>query len=112
MNADILFSAGVTVASIAAVGGAVYLFPGRRGMPRTRLEVLVKILSAGCSGRADKARDDWGYRLHSFGDLVYAFSDAMNREGQSHAQSTSRRGCYKRGRCNGAGASLTSSQVR
>ena len=114
MNADILFSAGVVVAWSAAVAVPVYLFPGVRGASRSRTEVLVKILSTGCRGLRGKACDDWGYRLQSFGDLACAFADAMNRgdSNPSHAQSTSRRGCYKRPHCIGARNSLTSHQVR
>jgi len=98
MNADIWFSVGVTVASLAAVAVAAHLFPIVRRIPRGRVEVLVKTLSAGCFQRADKTSDDWGYRLQSFGDLACAFSDAMNRRSapQSPAQSMSRGVCNKR----------------
>jgi len=114
MNADIVFSVGVVVAWFAAVAVPVCLCHGTRGASRSRTEVLVKILSTGCLGRRDKACDGWGYRLQSFGDLACAFADAMNRGRTevSHAESTSRRGCYKRPHCIGAGNSLTSHQVR
>jgi hypothetical protein len=114
MNADSLFSVGITVAACSAVAASVYLVPGARGIPRSRVAVLVKILSSGGSRKASDAEGDWGCRLQSFGDLVYAFSDAMSRESvaSSHRQSTPRRGCYKRPSCLGTGTSLTSSQVR
>ena len=79
MNADIWFSVGVIVTSLVAVALPVYRSLGMRGIPRSRVEVLVKILSAARLRRADDARDDWGYRLQSFGDLACAFTDAMNR---------------------------------
>lgn len=98
MIADIWISVGVTMASLAAVTIVLSLCLGMRGIPRSRAGVLVKILSAGCFQREDKTGDDWGYRLKSFGDVACAFADAMNRRSaaQSHAQSTSRRGCAKR----------------
>ena len=114
MNADLLFSVGITVAACSAVAVRVCLVPGARGIPRSRLAAVVKSLAAGRSRRAGDAEGDWGCRLQSFGDLVYAFSDAMSRGSadSSHAQSTSPGGCYKRPSCLGAATSLTSSQVR
>ena len=114
MNADILFSVGITVAACSAVAAGVCLVPGARGIPRSRVAVLVKILSSGGARKAGDAEGDWGCRLHSFGDLVCAFSDAMSRGSapSSHGQSTSPGGCYKRPSCLGRGSSLTSTQVR
>jgi len=98
MNADIWFSVGVTMASLAAVTLALSFCFGVRGIPRSRVGALVKILSGGCFQRPDKTSDDWGYRLQSFGDVACAFADAMNRRGaaRSHVQPASGRGCDKR----------------
>lgn len=79
MIADILFSWCIVIA-IAAVTWSVQFIPGMRGIPRRRIEGLVKRLSAGHSPQADEAGDDWGYRMQSFGDIAWAFADAMNRE--------------------------------
>ena len=114
MNADIWFSVGVIATSLVAVAVSVYLSLGVRGIPRSRVEVLVKILSAGRLRRADDTRDDWGYRLQSFGDLACAFTDVMNRgsAGQSHTQSRPGWGSSKRQRRPEAGSSLRSVQAR
>ncbi|MEK7952678.1 hypothetical protein [Luteolibacter soli] len=101
MNADIWFSAGVTVASLAAVAVAIHRSTGTRGIPRGRVGVLVKILSAARFQRSGEAREDWGCRLQSFGDVACAFADAMNDRGNaapSHTEAASRGGSHERRR--------------
>jgi hypothetical protein len=79
MNADILFSAGIAVGASGAVAVGACLGLGLRRTSRGRIAGLVKLLVVDRWRQADDAGDDWGYRLQSFGDIAWAFADAMNR---------------------------------
>ena len=106
MIADLLFSVGVTVGVIVALAIAVYLFLGVRYIPHRRVGIIEKLWSAsgsptgnlqgksgglaesdpvgvvaghdGSSLEAGAVSENRRRCLQSFGDIVYAFAEAMN----------------------------------
>ena len=65
MIADILFSVGVTVASLVAVAVAIYLFLGVRYIPHRRVGIIEKLWSASGSlteGRIIALNGEAGYQ--------------------------------------------------
>jgi len=82
MIADILLSWAIVIAIAAVVVSVQFIV---RGIPQRRVEVLVKRLSFGRSQQPGEAAEGWGYRLQSFGDIAWAFADAMNRGSASQA---------------------------
>ena len=95
MIADLLFSVGITVAAVFALAVGIDLFHGVRYIPRRRVGIIGKLLSAsgsltdrsggksgddGPSLETGGAGEDRGPRLRSFGDVVHAFAEAKLRK--------------------------------